>query len=306
MQNCVRIFFKAMIPSVKRQQRIGFMMKLHFIKMHSAGNDYIYLDCTDIMPQDPTNMAKALSQRHFSIGSDGLVLILPSRHADARMQMFNADGSMGSMCGNAVRCIGKYLFDSGKARKTDILIETECGIRQLKVLHGSTHARTVSADMGFAVFHPKDVPIVSDTELIEKDILANGITLRLTALSVGNPHAVIFFDSLDRIEPQYIGPLLEHHPLFPERTNAEFVCISAPDTITVRVWERGSGETLACGSGACAAVAAAVRTGRLKASIPINVRMPGGPLTVICEPDYHLTLSGICETAFEGDVFYPA
>ena len=285
--------------------RLEHGMNYSFVKMQSAGNDYIYLDCMEGMPENPGAMARTLSRRRFSVGSDGLVLICPSRRADAGMRMFNADGSEGSMCGNAVRCVGKYLYDSGKVLKTSITVETESGIRQLWLSPGSLRARPVSADMGFASFRPEDIPAASEASLIDKSIIAAGKPLRITALSVGNPHAVIFSEDSRDPDPTSLGPILERHSLFPDRTNVEFVRIPASGTLAVRVWERGSGETMACGTGACAAAAAAVRTGRMPPSLPITVRMPGGELAVLCKPDFRLTLSGVCETVYRGEVSYP-
>ena len=281
-------------------------MQIPFMKMQSAGNDYIYMDCSKWVPKEPGIMARTLAKRRFSIGSDGLVLILPSRIADGKMRMFNADGSEGKMCGNAVRCVGKYLYDSGRVSSSEITVETDSGVRRLQIQPGQNNACNVSADMGFACFVPKEIPVSAPSPCIDRSIELNGIRWQFTALSVGNPHAVVFAEDPHALDLAEWGPLFEHHPLFPERINTEFVRIIDSNTLAVRVWERGSGETAACGTGACAAVAAAVRTGRITAGEWVAVLLPGGTLKVLCEADFHLTLAGLCETVYAGEFTCPA
>ncbi len=278
---------------------------IHFTKMQGTGNDYIYLDRMDPtlppLPVSPAELARLMSPRHTAVGADGLVLILPSDMADARMQMFNADGSEGSMCGNAIRCVGKYLFDEGYVQKTDLTVETLAGIKHL-TLHTATDGKvsTVTVDMGVASLAPQDIPLSCDTPLTDTRVSVMGDTYRLTALSVGNPHAVIFTDAPQALDLSHIGPALEHHPLFPDRANIEFVRVTDRNTLDMRVWERGSGETQACGTGACASVAAAVFLGHCTPCTPITVRMTGGELTILCTQDLHLFMTGDAVRVYDG------
>ena len=278
---------------------------IHFTKMQGAGNDYIYLDRMDPtlppLPVSPAELARRMSPRRTSVGADGLVLILPSKVADARMRMFNADGSEGSMCGNAIRCVGKYLHDEGYCPKTQMTIETEAGIKHLE-LHLDTIEKVTSAtvDMGQATLDPSVIPLLCDLPLIDTPVSAFGQVFRLTALSTGNPHAVIFTEDLGIIDLPMIGSALEHHSLFPNRTNVEFVRVVNNHTLDMRVWERGSGETLACGTGACASVAAAVLLRHCFADTPITVRMKGGSLAIVCTPDLYLSMTGDAVRVYDG------
>ncbi|MBE6558791.1 MAG: diaminopimelate epimerase [Ruminococcaceae bacterium] len=273
--------------------------------MQGAGNDYIYLDRMDPtlppLPIDPSELARRMSPRHTSVGADGLVLILPSDKADARMRMFNADGSEGAMCGNAIRCVGKYLHDEGYFQGLKLTVETKGGIRHLDLhpgIDGEIDSATV--DMGQATLSPTDIPLSCDLPLIDAPVSALGATYHITALSVGNPHAVIFTDDPQALDLPPIGSALEHHPLFPQRVNIEFVRITDPRTLETRVWERGSGETLACGTGACASVVAAVLLGHCPADTPITVRMKGGSLTVVCTSDLRLSMTGDAVRVYDG------
>ena len=278
---------------------------IHFTKMQGTGNDYIYLDRMDPtlppLPDTPSMLARRLSPRHTSVGADGLVLILPSDVADARMQMFNADGSEGAMCGNAIRCVGKYLYDEGYVHKTELTVETLAGIKHL-VLHtgddGKVHSVTV--DMGVASLSPGEIPLSCESPLIDAPVSVAGTTLRLTALSVGNPHTVIFTSDPYTVELSKIGFALEYHDLFPDRVNVEFVRIAHPTAMDMRVWERGSGETHACGTGACASVTAAVLLGHCPADTPVTVRMTGGTLTVHCTSDLRLFMTGDAVRVYDG------
>ena len=232
-------------------------MKIHFTKMQGTGNDYIYISCADKIPFDPAALASVMCPRRLSVGADGIVLICPSQKADAAMRIFNADGSEGKMCGNAIRCVGKYLWDSRAVRKTVITVETLSGVKTLTLRTDGDAASSVSVDMGYAEFDPEKIPVLSSEKMIGSEIAVGGMRVRVTALSVGNPHAVVFCDDIASLDLEKIGPAFEHHPLFPERVNTEFVRIVSRTGIEMRVWERGSGETWACGTGACAAVCAA-------------------------------------------------
>ncbi len=273
--------------------------------MQGAGNDYIYLDRMDPtlppLPVSPAELARRMSPRHTAVGADGLVLILPSDVADAQMQMFNADGSEGLMCGNAIRCVGKYLYDEGYCQKTALTVETKAGIKHLE-LHLGTDGKVtaVTVDMGQASTHPTKIPLACDTPLINTSVSVLGQTYFLTALSVGNPHAVIFTDDPEIIDLPTIGSALEHHALFPHGANIEFVRFADARTLEMRVWERGSGETLACGTGACASVAAAVLLGHCPSDTPITVLMKGGPLTITCTSDLCLSMTGDAVRVYDG------
>ncbi len=275
-----------------------------FTKMHGAGNDYIYMNCMEGVPADPEKLAIAVSDRHFGIGADGLVLILPSDVADFRMRMFNADGSEAEMCGNASRCIGKYVFEKGITTKTKVSLETKAGIKVLHLSVTDGIVTKVRVDMGEPVLEATKIPVVSDNDkCINEPIEVDGRQFRFTAVSMGNPHAVIFLDkendSLDDYTVHHYGKLLEVHPLFPRKANIEFVKIDSPRHATMRVWERGSGETLACGTGACAASVAAVLNGLSARTLDID--LPGGTLTIEWnEDDNHVYLSGGAEFIADG------
>ena len=236
-------------------------MKLHFTKMHGCGNDYIYFDCFDQTVEHPEALAVTLSDRHFGIGGDGIVLICPSQVADAKMRMFNLDGSEGNMCGNAIRCVGKYLYDSHKVDKTALSIETKSGIKHLNLTVKDGLVDLVQVDMGIPKLSPEEIPVLLEGDrIVDYPIAVDDTSYRITCVSMGNPHCVIFCDDVERLPLSSIGPRLEQHPLFPQRVNTEFVRVIDAHTIQMRVWERGSGETFACGTGACASVVACVLT----------------------------------------------
>jgi len=270
--------------------------------MHGAGNDYIYVDCSKQNLPVPDKMAVKLCRRHFSIGGDGLVLIMPSLVADGKMKMYNADGSEGDMCGNAIRCVGAFLYEHRKIKKKTLTVETNAGIKKLRLKVVGRKVMSVSVDMGKADFTPENVPVLSDGEMIEKEFTCCGETVKGTAVSMGNPHNVIFVDSVSDLDLEKIGPYYENNPIFPNRVNTEFIRVISGTELEMRVWERGSGETLACGTGACASVAAAVKTGRCKANVPVDVKLPGGTLTVTVAKDYSVTLEGPCEFVYRGTI----
>lgn len=280
--------------------------KIGFTKMHGAGNDYIYIDCMKETPSDPAELSRKVSDRHFGVGSDGLVLILPSDIADFRMRMFNADGSEAQMCGNASRCIGKYLYEEGLTSHHEIRLETLAGI---KILHlhvdSDNKVDKVTVDMGAPELTPSKIPALSASSMIklsEEETIA-GTTYRITAVSMGNPHAVIFTDKISDELVTECGPLLECAPIFPEKANIEFVKVASPDMLEMRVWERGSGETMACGTGACASTVAAVLNGYARRRVTISLR--GGLLEVEWnEADNHVYLTGGAEYIAKGEFYY--
>lgn len=235
------------------------MQTFEFTKMQGAGNDYIYVNCFKEKLENINETAKAVSDRHFGIGSDGLVLICPSDKADFRMDMYNSDGTQAEMCGNATRCVGKYVHDKGLTDKTEITLETLAGIKILKLnLNDKGEVETVEVNMGSPELIPKNIPIDSDLDrFIMESVTVDGREYLVTSVSMGNPHAVTFIDDTDSLEIEKLGPKFENHPLFPKRTNTEFAKIIDRKTIKMRVWERGAGETLACGTGACATLVAA-------------------------------------------------
>ena len=226
-------------------------MKLSFTKMHGCGNNYIYINCFDQKVTDPEKLSIALSEPHFGIGGDGIILISPSDRADAQMRIFNADGSEGKMCGNGIRCVGKYVYDNGHTDKEQVRIETLAGVLTLRLHVSGGKVETVTVDMGEPRLAPKDIPVSGPGEdFINRPLRVQGRVWNVTAVSMGNPHAVVFMHGIDNLDLSGIGPQFEHHPLFPRRTNTEFVEVVGRHHLKMRVWERGAGETLACGTGA--------------------------------------------------------
>ena len=276
---------------------------MRFTKMQGIGNDYIYVNCFKENVPDPESVSIKVSDRHFGIGGDGLVLIMPSDKADFRMRMFNADGSEGMMCGNASRCIGKYVYDKGLTDKTDITLETKSGIKKLHLNPENGKVKTVEVDMGEAILRPRDIPMNADGDsFVNKPVTVDGKEQNITAVSMGNPHAVIFTVSIDKLDLEKIGPSYENHPLFPERVNTEFCEVIDSRTLKMRVWERGSGETWACGTGACATAVAAVLNGFCKRDEEITLKLRGGDLKITYRSDNHVIMCGEAETVFEGEI----
>lgn len=275
---------------------------MRFTKMQGAGNDYIYLDCfRGPMPHDPQGLSRAMSDRHFGIGSDGLILICPSDKADARMRMFNADGSESEMCGNGIRCVAKYLHDHGLVRKPRLTVETGRGVLTLEVeTHGGSVQR-VRVDMGEPILESDRIPTTLEgNPPVVATLAVGGMTLAVTCVSMGNPHCVTFVDRLTDELVLSVGPKVERHEAFPRRTNAEFVRVNKPDDVTVRVWERGSGETLACGTGACAVAVAGVLTGRTQRRV--TAHLPGGDLLLHWdEADNRVYMTGPAVEVFSGE-----
>jgi len=273
-----------------------------FLKMHSLGNDYIYIDNRSGFISCPESLAIIFCNRNRSIGGDGLVLIENSEIADAKMRIFNKDGSEGLMAGNSIRCVAKYLYDKGIVRKPEINIETASGVRKTSLFFTNGLVSSVTVDMGVAELEPKKIPVLLKGEsVIDRKVTIAGNEYNITSVSVGNPHAVIFVPKVDAIDLQKVGPEIEHSPLFPSRTNVEFVRVVNETTLKMRVWERGNGETLACGTGACAAAVAAVLLGHCKENTDITVKTVGGDL-VVRYVNGKVYLTGGCEVSFEGTV----
>ena len=276
-------------------------MSIRFTKMHGAGNDYIYIDATKSCPDNLPEMARVMSNRHKGVGSDGLVAIMPSDVADFRMRMFNADGSEGEMCGNASRCIAKFVYDKGLTTKSTITLETLAGIKILQIskLNTDGTVREVTVDMGKPSFTPQDVPLSTASEVVNMPIATSMGEMHITALSMGNPHGVVFIDSVANLAIEGIGVEIQNNPLFPAKANIEFVEVINPDELRMRVYERGSGETQACGTGACATLVAAVVNG--KANRKAVIHLLGGDLSIEWAENDHVMMTGEAVTVFEGE-----
>lgn len=277
-------------------------MKLKFTKMQGIGNDYIYFNCFEQIISDPEKLSIKLSDRHFGIGGDGIVLILPSKTCDVRMRMFNADGSEGKMCGNAIRCIGKFVYERGIVKKDNITVETLSGTKYLKLFIVNDEVTAVEVDMGAPVLKPSEIPVKADGDaFINKSVIVNGSDYNITCVSMGNPHAVIFTKGIDNMPLGELGPHFENHSLFPERINTEFVEIIDDKTLKMRVWERGSGETLACGTGACAVACAACLNGYAKQGEDITVKLIGGELKIRWDNNGRVYMKGPAAFVFDGE-----
>lgn len=278
-------------------------MKLKFTKMHGCGNDYIYFNCFEQEVADPEALSIRLSDRHFGIGGDGIVLICPSEVADAKMRMFNADGSEGKMCGNATRCIGKYMYEHGLISKPEMTLETLSGIKILKMTEENGKITSVRVDMGKAILKPSEIPTkyTGDTA-VSVPLTVDGTEYAVTCVSMGNPHCIVFVDQdVNTLDLPKIGPSFENHEMFPERINTEFIRVIDDHTLQMRVWERGSGETLACGTGACAAAVASVLNGYCPKGEDITIHLIGGELK-IRYTDEAVYLTGPATTVFEGSI----
>ncbi|MBE6023925.1 MAG: diaminopimelate epimerase [Cellulosilyticum sp.] len=278
---------------------------MNFTKMHGIGNDYVYVDGFKETIPNPNAFSEFISDRHFGIGADGLVMILPSDTADFRMRMFNADGSEGKMCGNATRCIGKFVYEAGYTTKTNISLETLSGIKYLKLNVENEKVVSVEVDMGKAILIPKEIPVLSDLDrFVNEAITIDDKTYNVTCVSMGNPHAVIYCDDVDHLPLETIGPKFEFNPLFPERINTEFVQIIDATTVKMRVWERGSGETWACGTGACAVAVSSVLNGFCKQGEEITVKLRGGELKITYNEDGTVLMKGPATKVFDGIIEY--
>ena len=277
---------------------------MKFTKMHGIGNDYIYVNGFEEQIDNPAEFAIKYSDRHKGIGSDGLVLILPSTHSDFRMRMFNADGSESEMCGNASRCIGKFVYDKGLTQKTDITLETLAGVKKLKLfLNNDNKVENVTVDMGEPILEGSRIPTTIDNANIVNEPINVGTSTQynITCVSMGNPHTVIFTNNIHKLNLQEIGPTIENASMFPRRTNVEFIDVISSERLKMRVWERGSGETMACGTGACAAAVAGVLNGM--SSRKVTVELLGGELVIEWNAfDNRVYLTGGATTVFEGEI----
>lgn len=275
---------------------------MKFTKMHGCGNDYVYVNCFEETVKNPEEAAKIVSDRHYGIGSDGLILICPSNKADFRMAMYNLDGSEGKMCGNGVRCIAKYVYDHHLTDKTRISLETLGGIKYLDLNIKNGKVETVVVDMGEPVLTPEDIPVaVSGDRAVNIPLEVDGKVWYMTCISMGNPHAVVFVDNTKDLDLEKIGPKFEKHPIFPEQVNTEFVHVIDRHTIDMRVWERGSGETLACGTGACATAMACILNHMTDDEVLIHLL--GGDLLIRYDRETnHIFMTGPAAEVFSGEI----
>lgn len=274
---------------------------MRFTKMQGLGNDYVYVDCFKETIEDPSKLAKVISDRHFGVGSDGLILICPSDKADFEMKMYNADGSRGEMCGNGIRCVAKYVYDYGLTDKTHISVETLGGIKYLDLTVENGKVALVKVDMGSPILTPEQVPVIADGEsAVDEPICVDGVEYRMTCVSMGNPHAVVHMEDVDNLDIEKIGPSFENHERFPNRVNTEFVKVLDRETAQMRVWERGSGETLACGTGACAVAVACILNGLTDNKV--RVKLLGGDLLIEWDKEKDTVyMTGPAEIVFDGE-----
>lgn len=282
-------------------------MRLKFTKMQGAGNDYVYVNCMEQPLAQPEAVARFVSDRHFGVGSDGLILIAPSDVADFQMIMYNADGSRGEMCGNGVRCVAKYVYDYGLTDKTEISVETLGGIKDLELTVTDGKVARVKVDMGAPELLAEKIPVIyesADGRVKDAPISVGGREYRMTCVSMGNPHCVVFVEDVDGLEIEKTGPLFENHACFPKRINTEFVRVIDRNTAQMRVWERGSGETLACGTGACATAVACVLNGFTKERV--TVKLPGGELEIYWDRQADAVyMTGPAAVVFDGEIEIP-
>lgn len=276
---------------------------MKFTKMHGIGNDYVYVNCFEETVENPSETAKFVSDRHFGIGSDGLILIKPSQVADCEMDMYNADGSQGAMCGNGVRCVAKFVYDAGIAKKDRISVATKSGIKYVDVFAENGKAVSVRVNMGAPILRAEEVPMVCEKDTaVAYPLEVDGSVWNVTAVSMGNPHAVVYIDDVDGLEIEKIGPAFEHHPAFPDRVNTEFVRVIDRHTVQMRVWERGSGETLACGTGACAVAVSSILNGFVEDG-EVTVKLLGGDLRIEWNRQENTVyMTGPAATVFEGEI----
>lgn len=275
---------------------------MKFTKMQGLGNDYVYVNCFEEKVENPSELAVKVSDRHFGIGSDGLILIRPSEVADFRMTMFNADGSESEMCGNGIRCVGKYVYDYGLTDKTEVSVETLAGIKYLKFLIKDDKVDMVTVNMGEPILKPELVPVVGEGDaVIDSPIEVDGKEYKMTCVSMGNPHSVVFVDDVDNFPLHEVGPLFEHHKAFPRRVNAEFCQVIDRTHAKMRVWERGTGETLACGTGTCATAVACILNGKTEDEVTITLL--GGDLIIRWDREKNVIyMTGPARVVFDGEI----
>ena len=275
---------------------------MKFTKMQGIGNDYVYVNCFKETVKNPSETSKKVSDRHFGIGSDGLILIKPSEKADFEMEMYNADGSQGAMCGNGIRCVGKYVYDYGLTEKTSITVDTKSGIKYLDLTVKNGKVALVRVNMGRPEFRAENIPMKHKKEkVIREPLSVNQQVYEVTAVSMGNPHAIVYMDEIQKLDIATVGPYFEKHEVFPESVNTEFVRIIDDKTVEMRVWERGSGETLACGTGACAVAAACIINGYTEDEV--TVKLLGGDLKIFWDRKEDLIyMTGPAEVVFDGEI----
>lgn len=275
---------------------------MKFTKMQGLGNDYVYVNCFQEKIDNPSEVAVKVSNRNFGVGSDGLIMINPSKVADFEMEMYNADGSRGEMCGNGIRCVGKYVYDYGLTDKTSISVETLGGIKYLDFTVEDGKVKLVKVDMGSPELRPSNIPIVAEGDsVIHAPIMVDGKEYRMTGVSMGNPHTVVYIDDVKGLEIEKIGPKFENHERFPNRINTEFARVIDRNTVEMRVWERGSGETLACGTGACAVAVASILNGLTEDKV--TVKLLGGDLLIKWDREANkVYMTGPAEVSFEGEI----
>jgi len=274
------------------------MATLAFAKLHGTANDFVYVDARRGLPCDPATLAPALCDRHRGIGADGLILLLDSEQADCRMRIFNADGSVAEMCGNGIRGFAKFVLDRELVRRVPLHVETDAGIKIVEPEMDDGRVVRVAVDMGAPVWDGRSIPVDADGEVVERPLEVDGRVYRVTCVSMGNPHCVVFLDDVASVPLATLGPRFEHHPFFPRRVNTEFIRVAGPGDLEMRVWERGAGETLACGTGACAAAVAAARTGRTGRHV--IVALPGGSLDIDWQADDRVRMRGYAVELFDG------
>lgn len=278
-------------------------MKLHFTKMHGTGNDYVYVNLFEQEVKNPEELAVRVSDRHFGIGSDGLILIAPSETADCRMIMYNADGSEGAMCGNGIRCVAKYAYERGIVGGSRITVETKSGVKTLELTVEKQTVTAVRVNMGKAVLEPEKIPVLAGGDsFIAKKITVAGREYEVTCVSMGNPHCVVFMRDIDALDLEKLGPEFENHELFPDRINTEFVEVVDSRTLRMRVWERGSGETISCGTGTCASTVAAVLNGYCRQGEEIEVQIRGGKLYDTYLESGEVLMRGPATIVFDGEM----
>lgn len=274
---------------------------MKFTKMHGIGNDYVYVNCLEETVENPSETAIAVSDRHKGIGSDGLVLIKSSEIADFTMEMYNADGSQSQMCGNAIRCVGKYVYEAGYTDKTDISIETLAGIKYLKLTVEDGKVTIVRVNMGAPILAPVQIPVALHGDMIvDRPVMIGDKEYNITCVSMGNPHCITYMDDVLNLDIEKVGPVFENSPVFPERVNAEFVKVIDRDTLQMRVWERGSGETMACGTGACAVAVASILNGLCNDTV--TIKLLGGDLQITWDREANVVyMTGSATTVFTGE-----
>ena len=278
---------------------------MKFTKMHGIGNDYVYVNCFEESVKNPAEVSKFVSDRHFGIGSDGLILISPSAIADFRMNIYNADGSQAEMCGNGIRCVAKYVYDYGLTDKTEISVETLAGIKYLRLQVENGKVASVEVNMGAPILEPKEIPVaVEESPVVNVPVEVKGKIYHMTCVSMRNPHAIIFMNNVKDLDIAAIGPYFENHTVFPKRTNTEFVEVLDRNTVNMRVWERGSDETLACGTGACATTVACILND--KTENEVTVHLLGGDLKIRWDREANqVYMTGPATVVFDGEITLP-